>query len=76
MKYEVIDRTIDGRRTLAPFIDGWNVCDLATEDYNKAVDRAIMHAYELGYRAAMSEVERLTWKMPHNWEVVTSTTNP
>lgn len=36
--------------SVAPYINGWNVWDIPTEAWTTAVQEAIKHAYELGWR--------------------------
>lgn len=40
----------DGKPSLAPFINGWNVWDIPPESWCEAVEQAILHAYELGWQ--------------------------
>ena len=41
----------NGKPSVAPFIDGWNVWDIPPEHWCEAVERAILSAYELGWQA-------------------------
>ena len=70
MKYSVRIRAIDKKRTVAPFIDGFNVCDLRPKEYNANIERAIKNAYELGYKAAMLGLWHLTTRRIADWENV------
>lgn len=47
-----IERRADmnGRPCVAPFIDGWNVWDIPEQEWTHAVQKAVLHAYELGWR--------------------------
>ena len=46
-----IERRADmnGRPCVAPFIDGWNVWDIPEQEWTAAVEKAVLHAYELGW---------------------------
>lgn len=48
-----------GQPSVAPFIDGWNVWDIPPNEWTEAVQEAIKHAFELGWRhcnAAHAEI--------------------
>lgn len=39
-----------GKPSIAPYINGWNVWDIPPSEWTTAVQEAIKHAYELGWR--------------------------
>lgn len=41
----------NGKPSVAPFINGWNVWDIPPEHWCEAVEKAILRAYELGWQA-------------------------
>lgn len=47
----------DGK--IAPFIKGMNVCDLGPKEWTFDVQRAILHAYELGKLHASQEASKI-----------------
>lgn len=59
MKLELIERESDGKKCIAPFIDGYNVWDIPKDKWCPAVADAILHAYELGFNACKSEMSRI-----------------
>lgn len=46
----------NGRKTIAPFINGYNVTDLPMRLWVPEVQRAIIHAYELGRLNAIAQI--------------------
>jgi hypothetical protein len=61
VRYEVVDRKsiYDGSDVKAPFINGYNVWDIPVKEYTVAVEKAIKHAYELGFKHAQSVVQEM-----------------
>ncbi len=51
----------NGQTTVAPFINGYNVCDLPPKLWVPEVQTAIISAYELG---RMNAVERVKNSLP------------
>lgn len=47
-----------GEPCVAPFINGWNVWDIPEKEWTQAVQRAVLHAYEVGWRHCMLEVQK------------------
>jgi hypothetical protein len=48
-----------GRECIAPFIDGWNVWDIPVANFDYSTEKAILHAYELGFQAALEKVSAI-----------------
>lgn len=40
----------DGKPSVAPYINGWNVWDIPEREWTPAVEQAVLRAYELGWR--------------------------
>jgi hypothetical protein len=69
MKLKITQRKDhDGVDCVAPFIDDWNVWDIPKKQWSQAVEQAIKHAYELGYRAANSAHSRIENVGSADWE--------
>jgi hypothetical protein len=47
---------IDGKPVVAPFINGWNVCDVPEKAWCDDTGRALVSAYELGWNRAVCEM--------------------
>lgn len=51
----------NGKKLIAPFINGYNVTDLPSKFWVPEVQRAIIHAYELG---RLNAIDQITDSLP------------
>jgi len=52
-------KNLDGKKCVAPFINGFNVWDLPEKEWTPAVQRAIKNAYMLGVSHMRGQVQRV-----------------
>lgn len=58
MKLEVVRRKGSyGKKLIAPYINGWNVWDIAEKHWTEAVQKAIENAYRLGRNQAITQIK-------------------
>ena len=49
-------KNVEGEETIAPFINGKNVWDIAPENWTDDVQKALLRAYDLGVQAAYGHI--------------------
>ncbi|MBU2249620.1 MAG: hypothetical protein KKD77_22930 [Gammaproteobacteria bacterium] len=59
MEYITVNRNKNGKKTIAPFINGFNVWDIPKKEYTESVEKAIKHAFELGRLSMKDEMQDL-----------------
>lgn len=58
MKLEVVRRKGSyGKKLIAPYINGWNVWDIAEKHWTEDVQKAIENAYRLGRNQAITQIK-------------------
>jgi hypothetical protein len=59
IKLSVVRRKgLANRKMIAPFINGWNVCDIAEKHWTEDVQKAIENAYRLGQNYAVAQIKK------------------
>ena len=76
MKFElnlrVVRRTSrEGKKVIAPYINGWNVWELPEKHWTPEVQMTIQHAYMLGRERTLQEIREVignaTYSTPSEW---------
>jgi len=52
-------KNFNGVKCVAPFINGWNVWHIPVNEWTEAVQRAVLHAYELGAMHHAAEIAEI-----------------
>ena len=58
-KLTFVRRVNRGKKCIAPFIGRFNVWDIPEKEFTPEVEKAILHAYELGFQAALRELQSI-----------------